>query len=419
MTKYREILKNKNFLFLWLGQIISQWGDRLGQMALIAFIYERSPGSSWALAKILSLTILPVFLIGPVAGVYVDRWDRRRTMCISDLLRAGLFVIIPLWFVYFKSLIPLYAVIFLVFTIGRFFVPAKMAIIPDLVKKEDLLAANSLVNIAALIAALLGLGIGGVLVERWGSRGGFHLDAMSFLFSAVLIFFISTPGLLTKKKKDGRLGLEFVETISRSVFTEIKEGLIYLFKLKEAVFTAKLLFVLWSALGSVYVVIIVFVQETLKSSTKYLGILSLFLVAGLILGSLLYGKLGKKVSLNKTLFFSLALTGLSLISFALVLKYSANFTSAALLSFLLGLVISPIIVIANTLVHQASSEQMRGKVFSSIEIVCHLAFIIFMIISAKLAEYVHQFWILISVGAIIFLFSIFNIIFKDDIKWQD
>ena len=80
MIHFRDILKDRNFFLLWLGQIISQFGDRLNQMALVGFIHSRSPGSTVELAKLLSFTILPVFLIGPVAGVYVDRLDRRKLM---------------------------------------------------------------------------------------------------------------------------------------------------------------------------------------------------------------------------------------------------------------------------------------------------------------------------------------------------
>ncbi|MEW6170352.1 MAG: MFS transporter, partial [Candidatus Omnitrophota bacterium] len=108
MAKYREILKNKNFLCLWIGQIVSQFGDRLGQMALIGFIHERYPGSAYELAKIISFTILPVFIIGPVAGAYVDRWDKRKTMFASDFIRAFLVLLIPLFLYQAKNLITLY-----------------------------------------------------------------------------------------------------------------------------------------------------------------------------------------------------------------------------------------------------------------------------------------------------------------------
>ncbi len=69
MSKFKEVLKNRNFFLLWIGQVISQLGDRLDQMALIAFVYLRAPGSTLEIAKILSFTIIPVFLIGPIAGV--------------------------------------------------------------------------------------------------------------------------------------------------------------------------------------------------------------------------------------------------------------------------------------------------------------------------------------------------------------
>ena len=152
MARFREVLKNRDFFFLWLGQIISQFGERLAQMALIGLVYMRFPGSTIQLAKTLSLTILPVFLIGPVAGVYVDRWDRRRTMFICDFLRSFFVWLIPLFLFLQRPLSSIYILIFITFSVGRFFIPAKLSIIPYLVRKENLLMANSLVNITAMIA---------------------------------------------------------------------------------------------------------------------------------------------------------------------------------------------------------------------------------------------------------------------------
>ena len=160
-------------------------------MALIAFIHLRAPGSTIEIAKILSFTIIPVFLIGPLAGVYVDRWDRRRTMYICDLLRSGLVLLIPTFLFNTKNMFPVYAIIFIMFSIGRFFVPAKLSIIPDLVKSRDLLLANSLVNVTGMLAAIIGFGVSGVVVEWLGAKSGFYLDSLSFLISAIMIFFIS------------------------------------------------------------------------------------------------------------------------------------------------------------------------------------------------------------------------------------
>ncbi|MCX5712992.1 MAG: MFS transporter, partial [Candidatus Omnitrophica bacterium] len=272
MSKFSDVLKSRNFFFLWLGQIISQIGDRLDQMALIAFVYSRSPGSAYEIAKILSFTIIPVFLIGPIAGAYVDRWDRRKTLFVCDFLRAALVLAIPAFLFYSKNLTWIYLIIFVVFSIGMFFVPAKLSIVPELVENKDLLIANTLVNTTGMIAAVLGFGVSGVIVEWLGARSGFYLDSLSFLISGTLIFLIAKKYSAHRSsvKIDGR---QIVDTIRKSIFVEVKDGIVYFIKNKEIRFTAWLIFALWAALGSAYVVIIVFVQKALHSATKDLGLL--------------------------------------------------------------------------------------------------------------------------------------------------
>jgi MFS family permease len=226
MPKFIEILRNRNFFLLWLGQIISQLGDRLGFMELIGFAYaKKDQGSPTEIFKILLFTIIPVFLIGPVAGVYVDRWDRRRTMYVCDFLRMILVLILPWLLFYAQNLGVAYVVIFVVFCLGRFFLPAKLSIVPDLVNKKNLLIANSLVNITGMIAFILGSGISGLLVEWFGPENSFYMDALSFFISGTLIFFIAEKAAPAIDLK--RLGEEIVEVIKKSVIREIKEGVLY------------------------------------------------------------------------------------------------------------------------------------------------------------------------------------------------
>lgn len=417
MSEFTEVLKKRNFFLLWLGQIISQLGDRLDQMALIGFVYARSPGSTWEIAKILSFTIIPVFVIGPIAGVYVDRWDRRRTMYVCDFLRALLVFSIPFFLFYAKSMAPIYLIIFITFSIGRFFVPAKMSIIPEIVPEKDLLIANSLVHTTGMIAAILGFGISGILVQWWGAKVGFYLDSFSFLASALLIFLILKKARVTVKL--GEVSKEIVEVIRKSVFHEIKEGILYLVRTKEIRFTAGIIFILWSALGAVYVVLIVFVQNTLGSMTKDLGLLVMFLGIGLFLGSLAYGRFGQKLSQYKTIFASLVLSGIMLIVFALILNRYPSFITAAILSFSLGILVSPIMIASNTIIHKVSENGMMGKVFSSLEIVMHLGFLLFMFASSLLAEEFSHLAILVTVGCIFSILGVINLIYHRKIAWSD
>jgi len=415
MARFREVLKNRNFFLLWMGQIISQLGDRLGQMALIAFVYMRAPGSTLQIAKILSFTIIPVFLIGPLAGVYVDRWDRRRTMFTCDFLRSLLVLTIPLFLLYTKSLGQVYLIIFIVFSIGRFFVPAKLSIIPDLVDKKDLLIANSLVNTTGMIAAVLGFGASGVLVEWLGAKKGFYLNSLTFLVSGMFIFLISKKFSVAMDFK--KIGQEIMEVISKSVFQEIKEGMSYFIRKKEIRFTAGIIFALWSALGAVYVVVIVFVQNTLHSTTKDLGFLVMFLGIGLFLGSLVYGRFGQRIAHYKVIFISLVLSGIMLAIFALGIYNYPNFAMAALLALCLGLIIAPIMIASNTIIHNVSDNDMLGKIFSSFEIVMHLGFILFMFISSMLAERFSHLLILVIVGCLLSLLGAVNLVFNRKIKW--
>jgi len=415
MSRFRKIIKNRNFFLLWIGQIVSQFGDRLNQMALIAFIFKRAPGSTFELAKLMALTIIPVFLIGPIAGIYVDRWDRRRTMFVCDLVRALLVCLIPLFLINIKSLLPLYLIVFLIFCISRFFVPAKMSIIPDLVAKEDLLIANSLVNTTGMIAAAMGFGIGGIIVEILGVKGGFYLDALTFLISGTLIFFVSTnKGLIVNPNEMLKVGKEIVEVIRASVLEEFKGVFGFLAKQDKIKEILNILFVLWAALGSVYVVVIVFIQGVFTSVVKDLGILAVFLGVGLFIGSLIYGRLGKKFSYLKVIFVSLIFAGLMLAVFTITSYRFMDFKLAATLAFALGMSVSPIMVASNTLIHELTDTNMRGKVFTALEIVVHFAFLAFMFISSGLAEYFGQFAVLITVGIFVITVGIIGVFKKSD-----
>ncbi len=416
MGKYRESLKNKNFLFLWLAQIVSQFGDRITQMALIGLVAGRSPGSAMELAKILSFTIIPVFIVGPIAGVYVDRWDRRTTLFICDFLRAVLVLSIPLLFMSRGSMVPIYMVVFLSFCLSRFYVPAKMSIVPDIVDSKDLLPANSLVTMTGMIAFVLGCALGGFIVEKIGPGGGFVCDAFTFLTSGLLIASVSRDlKFKMDKAKIINVGKEMISDIQKSVVTELKEGISYLVNHRDIRFIINMLFILFSAAGAIYVVIIVFIQEAFGSITRDLGILAVFLGIGLFLGAFLYGKWGERFQKFKTIFFCLIFGGLMLVLFASLVQRIQSLFLASLLAVLLGMIAGPIFIAANTVVHQVSDQNMRGKVFSSLEVVIHFAFLVSMFISSYLAEHVSRHWILIGIGVIFSIVGLVGFMKKENL----
>jgi len=402
MAKFRELFTNRNFFLLWLGQTISNFGDRLNQMALVALVYQSNPGSELALAKIISFTIIPVFIIGPIAGAWVDRLNKKDIMVISDISRGLLVLLIPL-FIVMKQMLLVYLVIFLLFSISRFFIPSKMAMIPEIVPKDKLLIANSLQDTTHIIGNVIGLVVAGIIVNiaAIGAIGGFYIDSVTFFASAALIALIINHEFGRRVRQDLRETREALgNSIRRSIFGEIKDGFGYFWEHRNMKFVLSVFFVLMAGIGAVSCVIIVFVQEAFGTATRDLGFLGMFLVAGLFVGTILFAKFGQKIDKRKAILASFIVSGLFLALFAIFVKRYPNLLVAGLFSGLLGVAIGPVMMSTNTLTHETIPEDVRGRIFSSLEAVIHLAFLLFMFIAAYAAKVVDRFWILVAVGVL-------------------
>jgi MFS family permease len=400
MVKFRDVLFSKNFFSLWSGQIISEFGDRLNQMALIALVYYKEPGSVMALARLLFFIIIPVFVIGPVAGVYADRWDRKRTMIISDVLRGALVLLIPV-FVHLDMMIPVYALVFLIFSATRFFLPSKMSFIPSIVSEEKLMVANALANTTRMIATVLGFALAGLIVKWIGHTWGFYLNSLSYFVSAAFIAVITPKEKLKDVKEELHMTKEIVEkSIRKNLWTEIVEGFGYVFRKSHMKVVTSTFFLLMAGAGAVFCIIIVFIQESFGSVTEDLGIFGAFLGAGLFLGTVAFGKFGQKLSKIHSIFISFALCGLVLIVFAFYAAKSPLFLVGSLLVLLVGAAVAPILTCTNTLVHVLIPDEARGRIFSSMEAVMHLGFMLAMFLTAYLSRFVSNFAILVACGVI-------------------
>src|ERR671910_2426024 len=182
------VLRQRDFSLLWFGGVLSVIGDYFLFIALPFFVYERT-GSVLATGAMFAAETMPRLLFGSVAGVFVDRWDRKKTMVISDLSRA--LILVPLLVVAAGGPLGLvYAVAFVESSVSMFFLPAKSATIPNLVAERDLTAANSLNQLTEEIPSLVGALLGGALLGVVGLSGLVLLDITTYLASALLIFLI-------------------------------------------------------------------------------------------------------------------------------------------------------------------------------------------------------------------------------------
>lgn len=187
------LLKNRNYFWLWLGQTISQVGDQIRDWAMIYWIFTASGGSPVVQSLSFIAVTAPQLVLGPVAGVLVDRWDRRRVMLVSTLLRGfislGLIAAVATG-QYWYAL----GVTFLGSCVGQFFNPARSALIPRVVGAEHLMEANSLGQTTFTIIQLTGPALGTTVFRLLGPTGSFSFDAASFFVSAFCIFLVAVPG---------------------------------------------------------------------------------------------------------------------------------------------------------------------------------------------------------------------------------
>jgi dTMP kinase len=198
-ARIRAVLRVRDFRRLWESMALSSFGDWLGLLAITATatsLVDNFAGKNYALGAVLLFRLLPAILLGPLAGAFADRFDRRKTMVVSDVLRFALFASIPL----VDNLVWLFVAQFLIEAISLFWIPAKEASVPNLLRKDQLEPANQLSLVttygltpvaAAVVFALLtsvGTRLSALLPHTDHNDLALYLDALTFLVAALVVW---------------------------------------------------------------------------------------------------------------------------------------------------------------------------------------------------------------------------------------
>jgi len=183
---------NGSFSALWTGQLISLLGDRVHQVALAALVYGTTNSAIAGSLTFVAAT-LPNLLFGPIAGVLVDRWDQKRVLIVSDILRAGIVLLIPAGVS--VNVMLAYPLVFLLTTVSIFFRPARTAVIPRVVREDELVTANSATWMSETLADVVGYPLAGLFVAFLGGALtlAFWLDSVSYVASAMLVVAVVIP----------------------------------------------------------------------------------------------------------------------------------------------------------------------------------------------------------------------------------
>jgi MFS family permease len=374
------VLRKRNFALLWLGQFVSLSGDGLLIIALPFYVYQLT-GSILQTGISVMVEMLPRVLLGSVAGVFADRWNRRATMIVTDLLRAA--VLLLLLLVHSANLLWLiYVVMATQAIITQFFTPASMAIIPSLVEVEQLVPANSLSSLSRAATRIIGPPLGGALFAALGLTSVVLADSASYVFSMLMILLISLPA---SAKDEAPVRTEQKERVSiavKRVWEEWVAGLRLIGRDQALVGV----FLTWGTLmlanGVLYVMLVIFVKNVMQGDSTVLGWMVAAQGVGSMVGAILAG------AINKALrpVYQIALCMLSAGVAILVITYDPQLILSLVLFALVGIFVVGCVVSIQTLMQVSVDDRYRGRVFGASETVMGLTMLIGLAVSSGFGD---------------------------------
>ena len=359
------ILINRDYALLWIGQSLSNVGDFVYNTALVLWVTQLLHGVIWAplaVSGIFIATFLPQIIVGPLAGVFVDRWDNRRTLLRMDSSRVVLIALlvlatgaVPLPF-FPQGQIPvgvalgtLYLIIFIAEACGQFFNPARTTLMSDIVPTALQPRAVGLGQVTQSLAIIIGPPIAALLFYRIGVQGTLLLNAASFLISYLCIHSVrativraSTSAAQPRFWNEFFIGLRFAVD-NKVISTLIIAGVIILFGAAPL-----------NSLG------VFFLQQNLHASTAYYGYLDSALGIGTIVGAIIFSMLATRIGLSRLLISSLLLAGVLVILYARM----TSFTPAIVLLMLFGFFQAGMNIAISPLFIRAIPRAMLGRVLA-------------------------------------------------------
>lgn len=351
-------LFNRDFILLWLGQSVSQLGNGAGFIALIWWI-QTTTGSAVALGTLAMVQTLVGVGVGPFAGAFVDRFDRKSIIILTDLIRGINYLVLG-WLVYTGQLtMPLvYGIAAFNALCGQFFGPAISASIPQLVPDKFLEKANSLNQVTATMVNIVGFAVGGVIVAFLGVPMLLAVDGVSYILSAISELFIRIPKLAKEKA-----------VLSAGLFIrDIKEGFVFVRK-SPVLFRILQVAMLLNFFGAPFFILLPkFVNEHMGAGSE---------VYGYLLSAQMVGALIAIIILSST---SLIQKHLWIVRWSLVVQAAAYITLPFLPAAYWGIHISLFVfggmmnaivnIYFSTLMQRATPPEYMGKVFGLVGTMC-------------------------------------------------
>lgn len=412
-TRAIEVLRNRPFLALWLAQAVTQIGGNMVLYGLTVRIYSLTHSTS-AVSLLILTFLVPAVLLSAVAGVYVDRLDRRLILIITNLLRAVMFAVL---FLVGDNLALILILNAAISTVTTFFAPAEAAMIPMLVRRGQLLAANGIFTVTLNAAFALGFALLGPLVVNLTSPQALVL-VVAACYLAAMALTITLPS--APPAADGKphgLAVHEASVAVESTLGQLREGVAFIRDHRSITWSLIYLGITASLIGVLGVVGPSFATEALGLSAKDFVVIVLPLGVGVVTGILLLNTYGKVLSRRRTIESGLILLGIFLAILSAagpVTRFLQHVTSVSpidvsslvtllsvviVLAFLAGIAYASVAITAQTQLQEDLPQEVRGRVFGVLNMLISTASFLPIIVFGLIAD-------LISTTAVVFVVAI-------------
>jgi DHA3 family macrolide efflux protein-like MFS transporter len=383
------VFRKRDFTLLWFSQLISTSGSALTDLAAGILIY-RETGSALSVGLMLMATALPALVVGLIAGVFVDRYDRKKIMIVSCLLRMVLVASIPAAVAININL--LYVIVFINAAIAQFFDPAQESVIPDVATDEELAAANSFLSISSFGSTALGFAGAGLLASLASIEFAFYFDAATFLLAALLIVFVTVRPMEHEE-----------DTSVRVVVDGLRDGFRYLSNspiLRNSFISgvpAYFAFGLWNVLLLPFAITILLATEF-----EY-GLQEGLTSVGFVAGSLFMAKYTDR--LREGQWVVIGMLGMGVLG--ILYGFTTTIAVAIVFVTLSGFLNAPPAIARRLILQRNTPREMRGRVFSTFGVLRDVIFLIGMF-AAGLADFVDIRLLVVISGVILVVTGIWT-----------
>ncbi len=402
------ILHHRNFSLLWVAGFISLLGDWV-LYTVFPFYIAKSTGSALATGAMAVVEVLPGLLFGSIVGVFVDRWDRKRTMIGADFLRA--LVLLLLFVVQSPRILwVIYVVAFAETSISLFFGPAKVALMRQVVNDQDLVSANALNSISDNVCRLVGPAIGGGIFLLLGLHSLVVIDSASYILSGLLIGGIVLPILLTKQPDSTQS--EATKRPLLAFWQQWLQGFQFIHQRRWLVTLCVFMAIAMVGQGILNALLAIFAEQVVKMNAQVYGwFVSIQGIGGLV-GGFTIGKVGKAVQPARLLGSSIGAAGLLLLLLVNVPLIPVALVSIAIIGiFVIGWIVS-----LQTLLQRGVDKAYLGRVLGTYGATQTLSLLIGASGGAILGNLLGVVPVLTAAGGLLVLAGVGSLIFLDGLE---